>query len=201
MKRAGEDRELENKDYQLVVADQRATEKLLEGSLAILKGFYDKMALVQSGSVAGKQPANFKAYEKSSSSGGLLSMMQGIINDTKQLEAEAITAEEDAQKAYEIFTKDSNEAVTEKTKDMINKEEVKGKVEAEKAEKEVQKGETEATLEQLDAELHDLHVSCDYLMKNYDIRPTARDEEIEALKQAVAMFAGASFSNFPQSMH
>merc|ERR1719161_1813199 len=43
MKRAGEDREIENKDYQLTIADQRATEKLLEGSLNILKGFYDKM--------------------------------------------------------------------------------------------------------------------------------------------------------------
>merc|ERR1719316_2068033 len=155
------------------------------------------MALVQK-----KQaPEQFKSYEKSSSSGGLLSMMQGIIAETKQLEAEAITAEEDAQSAYEIFVKDSNEAITEKTKDMINKEEVKGKVEAEKAEKEVQKGETEATLEQLDAELHDLHVSCDYLMKNYEIRTVARDEEIEALKQAIAMFAGASFSNFLQSIH
>merc|ERR1719316_164925 len=155
------------------------------------------MALVQK-----KQaPEQFKAYEKNESSGGLLSMMQGIIADTKQLEAEAMTAEEDAQKAYEIFVKDSNEAITEKTKDMINKQEVKGKVEAEKAEKELQKGETVATLEQLDSELHDLHVTCDYLMKNYDIRTTARDEEIEALKQAVAMFAGASFSNFLQSVH
>merc|ERR1719359_1843325 len=139
------------------------------------------MALVQKE----QAPENFKAYEKNASSGGLLSMMQGIINDTKQLEAEAITAEEDAQKAYEIFTKDSNEAVTEKTKDMINKMEMKGKVEAEKAEKEIQKGETVATLEQLDSELHDLHVTCDYLMKNYEIRTTARDEEIEALKQAI----------------
>jgi len=200
MKRAGEDRELENKDYQLVVADQRATEKLLEGSLAILKGFYDKMALVQSGAAGGKQPANFKAYEKSASSGGLLSMMNGIINDTKQLEAEAITAEEDAQTAYEIFTKDSNEAVTEKTKDMINKIEVKGKTEAEKAEKEIQRDETLTTLEELKGALHDIHIDCDFLLKNYDIRTEARDEEIEALKQAIAMFAGASFSTFLQNL-
>merc|ERR1719217_1340448 len=183
MKRAGEDRELENKDYQLVVADQRATEKLLEGSLAILKGFYDKMALVQSGAVAGKQPANFKAYEKSASSGGLLSMMQGIINDTKQLMAEAMTAEEDAQTAYEIFTKDSNEAVTEKTKDMINKIEVKGKVEAEKAEDEIQRDETLATLEELKGALHDIHIDCDFLLKNYDIRTEARDETLATLEE------------------
>merc|ERR1719235_636317 len=48
MKRAGEDRELENKDFQLTVADQRATQKVLTTALDILKGFYDKAALLQS---------------------------------------------------------------------------------------------------------------------------------------------------------
>jgi len=42
MKRAGEDRELENKEFQQTVADQRATQKLLNAALEILKGFYDK---------------------------------------------------------------------------------------------------------------------------------------------------------------
>merc|ERR1719399_2731431 len=65
MNRAGEDREIENKDYQEVIADQKATEKLLEGSLNILKGFYDKMALVQSHKQ--EQPEQFKSYEKNSS--------------------------------------------------------------------------------------------------------------------------------------
>merc|ERR1719159_1320501 len=36
LKRAGEDRELENKDFQAVVADQRSTQKLLEAALAKL---------------------------------------------------------------------------------------------------------------------------------------------------------------------
>merc|ERR1719263_683141 len=47
MKRAGEDREKANKDFQMTVADQRATQKLLTASLGILKGFYEKAALVQ----------------------------------------------------------------------------------------------------------------------------------------------------------
>merc|ERR1719172_519324 len=46
LKRAGEDRELENKDFQNVVADQRETQKLLTNALNVLKGFYDK-AFVQ----------------------------------------------------------------------------------------------------------------------------------------------------------
>jgi len=199
MKRAGEDREIENKDFQEVLADQRATQKLLIASLNILKGFYEKAALVQMRKAGGGQPANFKAYEKNEKSGGLMGMMQGIINESKQAEAEAITAEEDSQTAYEIMVKDTNEALTEKTKDVINKSEVKGKVETDKAEKTIQRDETISSLEQLASELHDLHIECDYLLKNYDIRTQARDEEIEALKQAIAMFAGASFSDFLQN--
>merc|ERR1719191_2137690 len=49
MKRAGEDREKENKEFQVTVADQRATQKLLAAALNILKGFYEKAALVQKG--------------------------------------------------------------------------------------------------------------------------------------------------------
>merc|ERR1719331_1937178 len=47
MKRAGEDREKANKEFQLTVADQRATVQLLTKALGILKGFYEKAALVQ----------------------------------------------------------------------------------------------------------------------------------------------------------
>merc|ERR1719390_375286 len=70
LKRAGEDREKENKDFQMTVADQRATQKLLTASLGILKGFYEKAALVQKFKTAEKQtvgqapPPGFKSYEK-----------------------------------------------------------------------------------------------------------------------------------------
>merc|ERR1719331_1598542 len=80
LKRAGEDRELENQDFQSVVADQRATQQLLEKSLGVLKGFYDK-ALVQT-SASAMQPAGpppppgFKTYEKSSGAGGVMGMLE-----------------------------------------------------------------------------------------------------------------------------
>merc|ERR1719324_1996348 len=68
LKRAGEDRELENQDFQNVVADQRETQKLLEAALAKLKGFYDK-AFVQTSARAAQPagpppPPGFKKYEK-----------------------------------------------------------------------------------------------------------------------------------------
>merc|ERR1719324_1418213 len=49
MKKAGQDREKANKDFQVVVADQRATQKLITTALGVLKGFYEKAALVQVG--------------------------------------------------------------------------------------------------------------------------------------------------------
>merc|ERR1719443_227687 len=54
LKRAGEDREIENKDFQLIVADQRATQKVLTAALEVLKGFYDKAALLAT-KTTGKQ--------------------------------------------------------------------------------------------------------------------------------------------------
>merc|ERR1712176_830575 len=44
MKRAGEDREKENQDFQQTVADQRASQKLLQSALGVLKGFSAKKA-------------------------------------------------------------------------------------------------------------------------------------------------------------
>jgi hypothetical protein len=199
MKRAGEDREKENKDFQVIVADQRATQKLLTASLDILKGFYEKAALVQVRS-HGEQtpPGGFKSYEKNKSSGGVMGMMQGIIDDAKALEAEAIRSEEDSQKAYEEFVQDTNDSVEQKTKALTNKSEVKAKAESEKVEAETSHSNVMGELEQLSSENADLHKSCDFTLKNFELRQTAREDEIEALKQALAMFSGASFSAFLQ---
>merc|ERR1719456_1055658 len=104
IKRAGDDRENENKEFQMTVADQRATQKLLKAALNVLKGFYDKeekAALIQtSKEPAGPAPpAGFKEFKKQkagTSSGGVMGMIQQIINDAKSMEAEAVRAESDA---------------------------------------------------------------------------------------------------------
>merc|ERR1719261_2188172 len=203
MKRAGEDREKQNKEFQVTVADQRATQKLLAAALNILKGFYEKAALLQKQAtekqMAGQAPPpGFKSYEKNAASGGVMGMMQGIIDDAKAMEAEAIRGEEDSQKAYEDFVKDTNTSIEAKTKDIVSKTEMKAKAEGEKVEAETEHESVMGEIEQLMNENADLHKSCDFTLKNFELRQTARDDEIEALKQALAMFSGASFSAFLQ---
>merc|ERR1719329_998971 len=104
MKRAGEDRETENKEFQMTVADQRATQKLLQAALEILKGFYDKknttfdkVSLLQKRQ-SPPPMTGFKDYSKNKQAGGVQGMIQTIIDDAKAMENEAIVAEEDAQK-------------------------------------------------------------------------------------------------------
>merc|ERR1712228_84966 len=106
LKRAGENREKENKEFQMTVADQRETQKLLQAALNVLAEFYGKKeaALLQKQEPVGPPPPpGFEAYKKNAASGGVMSMIQQIISDAKAMEAETIRSEEDAQKAYEAF--------------------------------------------------------------------------------------------------
>jgi len=200
MKRAGEDRDKENKEFQQTVAEQRATQVLLTKALDVLKGFYAKEAMAllqQKQEPAGPPPPpGFKAYKKNAAAGGVMKLIQQIIEDAAAMEAEAIKGEEDALATYETFVTDTNASIEAKAKDIVNKSEEKAKLEAERTEAEEQKAEVLAELEDLSDENADLHKACDYILKNFDIRQTARDEEVEALKQAKAILSGSKFSEF-----
>merc|ERR1719359_491534 len=120
-------------------------------------------------------------------------MIQQIINDAKAMEAETIRAEEDAQKAYEDFVKTTNGSIEAKGKEIVNKSEEKAKAETDLTETEEAHESVSLELEQLSNYNGQLHQSCDFVLKNFEIRQTARDEEIEALKQAKAILSGAKF--------
>merc|ERR1719375_2064881 len=196
LKRAGEDREMENKDFQQTVADQRETKALLKKAYDVLSAVFAKKFI----QVSSKQepagpppPPGFKEYKQSSGAGGVMGMLEQIMRDTETLEAEAIKAETDAQKAYETYVKDTNKSIEEKTRDITNKTEEKATAEADKVAAEEAKETAMNEQQQLMNENADLHKSCDFTLKNFEIRQTARDQEVEALRQAKAILSGAKF--------
>jgi len=207
LKRAGEDREKANSEFQTTVADQRATQKLLAGALNILKSFYEKAALVQQRSAVSSQepagpppPPGFKKAAPNANSGGVMGMIEMIIEDAKAMEADALKAEEEAQIGFETFVTDTNNSIETKTKEGITAAENQGKAESEKVEKEMERDGVVDELTALASENADLHKDCDYTLKNFDVRQAARDNEIEALKQALSMLSGASFGAFLQTL-
>jgi hypothetical protein len=199
LKRAGEDRQLENKDFQATVADQRETQKLLTSALNVLKAVYAKKFIqLHAGTGQAPAPPGFGTYKKAGGAGGVLGMLEQIIADAKTLEAEAIKGESDAQKAYEIFVKNTNAAVEEKSRAITNTSEEKAKAEADKTASEEGKDVALNEQQMNKNEEADLHKSCDFVLKNFEIRQEARDQEIEALRQAKAILSGAKFTEFLQ---
>merc|ERR1719498_494091 len=204
MKRAGEDREKEGKQFQQTVADQQATRALLTKALNVLQGFYDKpAALVQKGKkkqepAGPPPPPGFKSYENNKQSGGVMGMIEQIIKDAKAMEEEAVQDELHAQTAYESFVTETNDGINAARREIRNKSNAKAKAEGAKTETNVELDSTMDTLEQLSKENMDLHGECDYTLKNFDVKQESRDAEIEALKQSSAILSGASFAGFLQ---
>jgi len=194
LKRAGENREKENLEFQKTVQDQRATVKLLTQAMEVLKGFYQKgkkgVAFAQQEPAGPPPPAGFKSYANNAGGGGVIGMITQIVNDAKAMEAEAVHDESDAQSAYESFVQESNTSITAKNEDIVNKSEAKATAESDKSSAEEARDATQIELEQLANEKADLHKACDFTMKNFDIRQEARDQEVEALRTAKSILSG-----------
>jgi len=183
LKHGGEDRERANLEFQTAIAEQRATQQILTKAKEALESFY-KAAMLQ-------QPAGFDSYEKNNKSGGVMGMIQSIIDDAAKMESEAIRSEENDQKAYEDFTKETNESIETKNKDIANKSEVRGQAEGDLSEAKETMEATELELTQLANMNAELHKSCDFVVANFDARQGARTAEIEALRQAKAILSGS----------
>merc|ERR1719380_349975 len=108
------------------------------------------------------------------------------------METEATRSEEEATTAYESFVKETDASIAAATEE-------KAKAEKDKVQAEDDMAATMYELEQLSMSKAELHQSCDFVVKNFEIRQQARDEEVEALKQAKAILSGADFSMFLQA--
>jgi len=196
IKMAGEDREKENMEFQKVLADQRETQKVLAAAQAALAAFYGEAKLLQQGPAP---PAGFDEYKKSASSAGVMDLIKNIIADAKAMEDETTRDEEDAQKAYEDFVLASNDSIEAKKREITAKSAEKAKAEGELVEAKTNKGKVMTELEQLSNMNAQLHSSCDFILKNFELRQTARDEEVQALRQAKDILSGSHFGEFLQA--
>jgi len=194
IKRASEDRELENKEFQQTVADQRASQAILKKALDRLKEVYAFTQASQPtpGAAAPAAPAGFSAYKQNEGAGGVLTMIQSVIDDAKKMEAEAIKAEQDSQSAYEAFVKNTNDEIAATQRTITNKSEFKAKAEAELTQAKEDLKATMSELEQLAAYAADVHKSCDFVLQNFEVRQEARQQEMDALANSKAVLSGAN---------
>merc|ERR1719324_1769941 len=107
------------------------------------------------------------------------------------MEADAIKAETDAQKAYESFVKDTNASMEQKRREITNQSEEKAAKEVDKTNAEEDKVAALNEQQQNENEKADLHKSCDFTLDNFDARQTALEQEMEGLREAEAVLHGS----------
>lgn len=201
MKKASEIREAEAADFQETVADQRVTQAILTKAIDRMGMVYAMLQQNQqpgaphiqtSGTHTdpGNGPARFTDYDQNVGGKRVIALLEDVLKDSKQTEAEAIAAEEDAQAAYEAFMKDSNKSLTAYQKAITSMMASKAETEESLTMAESDLAATMKTLEDLNEVLLGLHKSCDFSLRNFDARQSARATEIEALKEAKAILSG-----------
>merc|ERR1711920_859503 len=144
---------------------------------------------------AAAPPETWGAYEKKSGeSTGVISMIDLLVKDLDKEMTEAETSEKDAQADYETMMADSASKRTADSKSLQEKGSAKAELEGSL---EDHKGERTDTAKELMATLkyiQSLHLECDWLIQNFDMRKEARAGEVDSLKKAKAVLSGADYS-------
>merc|ERR1719428_1979763 len=196
LKRASENREAEDKEFQQVVTDQQATQKILKQAQKRLAQFYmKKAALLQTkaklhGKDTQQPPVAFSPYKNHASGGGAMTLLQNIIDESLETEKDALAAENAAQAGYEQYVKTANDEI----KAMFVQINNDAEIEADDAKREaLDQGDKRATITdilKLGQVAETLHEACDFTVNNFVERQSKRSNEMEALKQSKAIFAG-----------
>lgn len=140
-------------------------------------------------------PETFGAYsKKSEESNGVLSMIDMLVADIEKEIQEMEFNEKDDQSEYETMIEDSASKRTLDSQSLTDKEAAKADGEASlikaKDESKAKMMENMKTMETL----KDLHLDCDWLLQNFDVRKEARAGEVDSLKKAKAVLSGADYS-------
>merc|ERR1719326_849203 len=140
-------------------------------------------------------PKQFGAYKKKGEeSNGVIAMIDGLVLDLEKEMTEAETDEKNAQEDYEEFMKDSAQKRAEDSKSIENKMSNKAELSDDLVKAKAAKGDKTKELMASEEYLGTLHLECDWLLKNFDLRKEARDGEIDALGKAKAVLEGADYS-------
>merc|ERR1719247_1405970 len=185
-----------NQEFQQTMADQKATRKVLGKALDRLQQFYADRALIQKKAQTlhlKKQapPVQVTEYKKHGGAASVTVMLENLITETKQLEAEAVDGEKEAQASYEQFMTESNALMAAKMEAIVNLGKELAATEEDLIQADTDLQNTIDDMEEIAATVADLHSACDFVLKNFDLRQKARGEEMEALQQALGILSGA----------
>jgi uncharacterized protein YlxW (UPF0749 family) len=131
--------------------------------------------------------------KKSEKSAGVMGLMDMITKELENSMKDSQYEEKTATKEYGDLMADSQTSRAQDSKSIVDKEAAKATLEEKLMAAKKKYSQTSDQLGLIATYIGDLHVSCDFIMQNGDLRKEARAAEVESLKNAKAVLAGASF--------
>merc|ERR1719263_2378135 len=116
-------------------------------------------------------------------------MVKEVEGDMKDGEYEEKTSQAD----YAKLMENSEATRSADTKAITDKSVTKAELETKLQGLKESAAATATDLDLIATTIQDLHVSCDFLLQNFDLRKEARTNEVESLKNAKAILSGANF--------
>jgi len=153
------------------------------------------IGLVQTATAPPPPPQAFKAYaKKGEESNGVIAMVDLLVKDLDKTMTEAEVTEKDAQGDYETFMQDSASKRAQDSQSLTDKEGALANLKGGLEEQTGSLGSSNSELDATNQYIHAMHLECDWLIKYYDMRKEARDNEIDSLGKAKAVLNGADYS-------
>merc|ERR1719182_1293118 len=139
-------------------------------------------------------PATWDAYQKKDGkSNGVIALMDMLMKELQDGITEAENEEKTAQTDYERLMSESQESRATMVQSVTTKEVAKADLDTKIEATKEKKSSEEAQLDSLKQTIAQLHADCDFIVENYDLRKTARETEVEGLKNAKSVLSGANF--------
>jgi len=214
VKEATTTREEENAFYKKTMQEDAAAKDILKMAKNRLAQFYapkmyvppakversamgrisEEMSLEQR-TDPGPPPSTWSAYAtKSEEHGGVVAMLDLLIADLDKEMASMTTQEKDDQAEYEAFMAEAGDKRAADSKSTEQKEGEKADLEAALVKLQQDHKDTSKELYLKEMEIKDLHLECDWLIANFEMRKSARAGEVDSLKKAKAVLSGADYS-------
>jgi hypothetical protein len=133
------------------------------------------------------------AYKKSEKSAGVIGLMDMMVKEIETDMKDAEYEEKTSQSDYAKLMEESEATRAANSKGIVTKTASKAEVEAKLMTAKESHTAVSTDLDLIAATLGDLHMQCDFLLQNYDLRKEARGNEVESLKSAKAILSGADF--------
>eukprot|EP00933_Yihiella_yeosuensis_P081414 TRINITY_DN95017_c0_g1_i1.p1 TRINITY_DN95017_c0_g1~~TRINITY_DN95017_c0_g1_i1.p1 ORF type:complete len:680 (-),score=234.98 TRINITY_DN95017_c0_g1_i1:94-2133(-) len=190
LKDASEVRDKQKAEYALQLKDQKQTQELLNSAITTLKSVYAPALVQRKGALVQtkEEPEKFEAYKQADNS--VLALMNKVLDETIALEKASTEAEETADATFKTMKEDSENSIATKQESIVEQNEDKAKAEKSLIAAAEDVANAKEMLTTLASGLEALNSECSYLLKNYDLRQSQFQQEIDALAQAKGYLDG-----------